>query len=120
MDTASTRMDREATPTRPSAHEVNHGGRATAAAKAADLLSSLGAMVLGAGLVLVLPTWLRSHAVPLLVAGAVVHGLGMSLRYRMDQRAGKATWWERLLFWLCWACLAALGAWMAMNTSGSA
>ena len=51
-------------------------------AKGAELASGLGAIVLGAGLALVLPDWLRAYAMPLLVGGVVVHGLGMTLKYR--------------------------------------
>lgn len=81
--------------------------------KAAELASGAGAIVLGAGLALVLPQWLRTYATPLLVAGVVVHGAGMTLKYRMVSREGPPVWWERALFWLCWLCLAALGIWIA-------
>lgn len=81
--------------------------------KAAELASALGAVVLGAGLALVLPVWLRAHALPLLVGGVLVHGVGMTLKYRLENREGQPLWWERSLFWLCWACLAALGLWVA-------
>jgi hypothetical protein len=83
-------------------------------AKAAELVSGLGAIVLGAGLALVLPFWLRAFALPLLVAGVLVHGAGMTLRYRLDGRVGPPRWWERASFWLCWACLAALSLWLAV------
>lgn len=85
--------------------------------KAAELVSSVGAGVLGAGLVLVLPAWLRAYAVALLVVGAVVHGAGMTLKYRLESRDSPPLWWERALFWLCWATLAALGMWLAVDTS---
>ena len=88
-----------------------HNGRA----KGAELASGLGAIVLGAGLALVLPEWLRRYGVALLIGGALVHGIGMTLKYRLEQREGPPLWWERALFWLCWAVLAALGLWIAVS-----
>ena len=81
--------------------------------KAAELLSGLGAIVLGAGLALVAPGWLRRYGVPVLVVGLVVHGTGMSLKYRRQTRQGPPLWWERLLYWGCWAGLAVLAMWVA-------
>ena len=92
---------------------MNGDSRPTGTSKAAELVSGLGAIVLGAGLALVLPDWLRNYALPLLVTGVVVHGLGMSLKYRLERRDGPPLWWERTLFWLCWACLAGLVVWIA-------
>lgn len=69
-------------------------GRATAT-KGAELASGLGAIVLGAGL-------------------ALVHGVGMTLKYKLENRDGLPLWWEQALLWLCWACLAALGLWIAL------
>jgi hypothetical protein len=85
-----------------------------ATARSAELASGLGAIVLGSGLALVLPEWLRGFAVPLLVAGIVVHGLGMTLKYRLESRTGPPLWWERALFWLCWLCLAVLTTWLVV------
>lgn len=89
-------------------------GRSTAA-KDADLASGLGAIALGAGLALVAPAALQAYAVPLLFAGLLVHGLGMTLKYRLEGREEAPLWWERVLFWLCWACLALLGLWIVVG-----
>ena len=85
------------------------------ATKGAELASGLGAVVLGAGLALMLPQWLRAYALPLLVGGVLVHGVGMTLKYRLETREGAMLWWERALFWLCWACLAVLGIWIGVG-----
>ena len=90
----------------------------SAAIKGAELASGLGAVVLGAGLALVLPQWLRDYALPLLVGGVVVHGAGMTLKYRLEARGGSPVWWERFLFWVCWAGLAGLGLWIAAAFAG--
>jgi len=97
--------------TLPSGADV--GARVAGMARAAELAAGLGAVVLGAGLVLVLPDGLRQHASPLLVGGVLVHGAGMTLKYRLQSRSGPPLWWERVLFWGCWACLIGLGVWIA-------
>ena len=89
-------------------------GRSTVT-KAADLASGLGAIVLGAGLALVLPERLHALAIPLLVGGVLVHGMGMTLKYRLENREGPPLWWERTLFWLCWACLAVVSLSVAVG-----
>jgi hypothetical protein len=76
--------------------------------KGAELVSAVGAIALGAGLALVLPEGLRAFAIPLLAGGVLVHGVGMTLKYRLQGRDAPPLWWERVLFWLCWGCLAAL------------
>jgi hypothetical protein len=84
----------------------------SAATKGAELASGLGAIVLGAGLALFLPEGLRAYALPLLVGGVFVHAAGMTLKYRLESRDGPPAWWERALFWACWACLAGLVIWI--------
>jgi hypothetical protein len=85
---------------------------ARATAKAAEFASGLGAIVLGAGLALLVPDVFQGFAIPILVAGILVHGTGMTLKHRLETVERKPLWWERALFWLCWLCLGGLVAWM--------
>jgi hypothetical protein len=82
------------------------------AAKGAELASGLGAIVLGAGLGLLAPQLLRGLAVPILAAGIVVHGVGMTLKHRLEAEEREPFWWEKALFWLCWVCLGAVSVWL--------
>ena len=88
---------------------------ARATAKAAEVASGLGAIVLGAGLALLVPDVLRGFAIPLLVAGILVHGVGMTLKQRLEAVQRAPLWWERGLFWLCWACLGGLVVWLLVR-----
>jgi hypothetical protein len=87
--------------------------------RGAELASGLGAIVLGACLALLAPQRLQSLAVPLLVVGILVHGVGMTLKMRLESAQGELLWWERALFWLCWACLAALSVWLVLHLFAS-
>ena len=75
----------------------------------AEVLSTSGATVLGAGAGLLLDRWLAPVAVPLLLIGVAAHAWGMYSRHRLesDSRALRARW-EEPIYWLCWIGLAAL------------
>ncbi|MRD49340.1 hypothetical protein GHT07_18855 [Caenimonas koreensis DSM 17982] len=85
------------------------------AIKAAELASALGAIVLGIGLGLVAPSSLREIALPVLGAGILVHAAGMTLKHRMESQMRQPLYWERSLYWLCWALLGATLGWMVMR-----
>ena len=90
---------------------------ARGAVKAAELASGLGAVALGAGLALLAPDLLRGFAIPLLVAGILVHGTGMTLKRRLQLSDRQPTGREKALFWLCWLCLSVMAAWVLVRLS---
>lgn len=84
--------------------------------KRADLLSSVGAGVLGAGLALLLADRLRPYAVPLLALGVVSHASGMFAKHRLDAPGdAPRVRWAEWLYWGCWIGLAVLGVWIGIQ-----
>ena len=72
----------------------------------AELLGTMGAGVLGAGLALLLQEWLAGVAVPLLLFGLIAHAYGMFARRRLESNAAVIrAKWETPMYWLCWAAL---------------
>ena len=79
------------------------------AMRKAEILSTTGAAILGAGLALLLERWLSPAAIPLLVLGVAAHGWGMFARRRLEADAAVApAAWEAPVYWLCWISLAAI------------
>ncbi len=82
--------------------------------KAAELLSTTGALVLGVGIGLLVPALGTTIAWLTIALGILSHGWGMYERHRLDLQAGAVLpWWARLLYWLCWIGLAALAVYFA-------
>ena len=79
----------------------------------ADLSSSLGAGVLGVGIGVVAAGYLQGLGLPILGAGALLHGWGMADKHRLQAKGGApGVWWSTLLYWICWAGLAALAVYV--------
>jgi hypothetical protein len=77
--------------------------------KQADLMSALGAGVLGAGLGAMFATWLTTFAVAAVLIGVAVHGWSMFERRRLEDSGGEPrAAWEIVLYWGCWLILALL------------
>ena len=45
--------------------------------------------------------------------GAVVLGVGMTLKYRLEAGGRKTPGWVRALFWVCWAALLVTLGWVS-------
>src|SRR5215218_7627007 len=85
-----------------SVRNVDHRARA-------ELLGSVGAGVLGAGLALLFKEALATLAMPLLLVGGGMHALGMYQKHRLD--AAGATLgprWTTWAYWTCWLLLLGL------------
>lgn len=86
---------------------------ARSAIRRAELLSTVGAGVLGAGVSLLLEPWVGATGLQLLVVGIVLHSFGMYQRRRLeDQGHPVRPSWENVLYWGCWILLAGLVAWI--------
>ena len=84
--------------------------------KKAELLSSLGAGVLGAGIALLLPNQLVPYAIPILLLGLISHAVGMSQKHGLEQQGEVIrVGWAEALYWLCWLALAALLVWIVFR-----
>jgi hypothetical protein len=87
--------------------------------KRLELLSGVGAGVLGAGIALLLAKWLEPYAVPALLLGIATHGWAMFQKSRAERDAGAPQpTWTVITEWICWALLAALTTYMALRVLG--
>jgi hypothetical protein len=90
--------------------------RASSRLKRAELLSGVGAGVLGAGLALLFARSLARYAVLLLLLGLLTHGWGMYTKHRVEVAEGvELPGWAAWLYWLCWVLLVALALYMALG-----
>jgi len=77
--------------------------------KRAELLSSIGAGVLGGGIALLLAKFLAPYAIPILLLGLISHAIGMSRKHGLEQQSQSVrVWWAEALYWFCWLALVAL------------
>ena len=82
--------------------------------KKADLASTIGAGVLGAGLGLLAAPLVGAYGVPLVLVGVVLHAWGMAERRRLESGTARL-WWAELLYWGCWAALVVVGGFVALG-----
>ena len=66
--------------------------------KQAELLSSIGTGVLGAGIALLLANQLVSYAVPIILLGLLSHAAGMFQKHGLEQQSEVVrVWWVEAL-----------------------
>jgi hypothetical protein len=83
-------------------------------AKHADLASSAGAGLLGAGVGAMLAQYVGTLAFGFVLVGMALHGWGMVTRHRLEANAAQPAW-SKALYWGCWAALAILAGWIALS-----
>lgn len=78
-----------------------------------ELLSGIGALVLGAGIALICERVLAPLAVPLLLLGIIVHGWAMWAKHRLDAAgSGEMPQWTMWAYRICWILIVGLGIYM--------
>jgi Mn2+/Fe2+ NRAMP family transporter len=87
--------------------------------KLAELTSGIGAIVLGLGLGVVAGRLLAGIGLPLLISGLLLHGWGMYDKHRLESGAVPQPWWATALYWICWALLAGLAAYLLLTLGRS-
>jgi hypothetical protein len=75
-------------------------------AKVAELMSGVGALVLGVGIGSYLPLFGRSAAAVVIVLGAVLHSVGMWEIHRLEAGT-RLPRWTTGVYIVCWLLLAA-------------
>ena len=85
----------------------------------AELVGSVGAGVLRAGLALLFRETLAVLAVPLLVVGGAMHVLGMYQKHHLDaSEAAAGPGWIAWAYWTCWLLLLGLVGYVWWSRAG--
>ena len=84
--------------------------------KPVELLGTIGVLVLGVGIGAMASRWIGNGAVPLVVAGALLHAVAMAMKHRIETRAGQSfPPWVVAMYWLCWLLLVGLLGWIFVS-----
>lgn len=82
--------------------------------KRAELLSGIGAIVLGMGLGLFFAKYLMAYTTFLILIGLLAHAWGMFDKHRLERSSSSARlWWAEALYWICWGGLLMLALYIA-------
>lgn len=84
--------------------------------KRAELLSGIGALLLGTGLGVLFSNFLKPYALPVLFVGLAMHALGMFIKHRFERAETDARlWWAEILYWVCWVASLGVVAYVAFD-----
>ena len=86
--------------------------------KRAELASGLGALVLGIGLGALMAHTIGRLDLAFVVLGTGLHGWGMYDKHRIEAGAVRPVWWSEALYWICWALLIGMIAYLASHATG--
>lgn len=86
--------------------------------KLAELTSSVGAGILGAGIGILLAGYLSGLGLPILVLGLVLHSWGMRDKHALESGVAPV-WWSTALYWSCWLALAGLAIYAVARAVGA-
>jgi hypothetical protein len=89
------------------AARVDLDERVASRLKLAELASSVGAGILGAGIGVLLAGFLAGLGLAILVLGLVLHAWGMRDRHALESGAMRVPW-SAALYGICWIALAML------------
>ena len=74
--------------------------------KLAELTSGIGALVLGAGLAVLMPRLFEGFGAAITAIGLSLHAFGMWDKHRLEAREGHVDpSWVLALYWVCWLLL---------------
>lgn len=95
---------------------ANTEGAKASRMKKAELLSVVGALILGIGLGLLFSSFLNPYAIPVLLVGLLMHAWGMFDKHRLETASsGVRLWWAELLYWVCWIALFVLAIYVGVS-----
>ena len=81
----------------------------------AELMSSVGAGVLGMGIGVLATNYLKKFGLLILGAGLLIHAWGMTEKHRLENRNGAPrVLWSTLLYWICWLVLLVLAVYVVV------
>jgi hypothetical protein len=94
--------------------EMRRSNQIRSPQKRAELLGSVGALILGMGISPLFARFLTPYTTPLLLTGLLMHAWGMYDKHRLEREETSAPqWWVELLYWVCWVALLVLCVYIA-------